>query len=89
MPDTIPMIWCAVHGSTGGNGCPKCLIPHRSNTVNICVVCKGVVDWDSVKEEFGELFEQVDCLGMESATEQEQVVMEGSCCSLECYIRMD
>ena len=65
------------------------LIPRQSTTVYICVVCKGVVDGDVVKDEFGELFEQVDCLGMESATEQEQVVMEGSCCSLECFIQLD
>ena len=53
-----------------------------------CVVCKNLVDWDVVKDEFPELFLQADALDIDSLTEQEQVVLEGNCCSLECYIEM-
>jgi len=51
----------------------------------ICVVCKKLVDWSMVLEDFEELFDQVDTYGMESLTEQEQVVVEGGCCSIECF----
>jgi len=50
-----------------------------------CVVCKDMVDWDLVKEENEEMFEQVDRCGVESLTENEQVVYEGKCCSFGCY----
>jgi hypothetical protein len=53
-----------------------------------CVVCKEAVDWDLVKEENGEMFAQVDCLGVESLTENEQVVYEGKCCSYACYDKL-
>ncbi len=53
-----------------------------------CVVCKGQVDWDLVKEEFEDMFPQVDCLGVESLTEDQQVVYEGKCCSYACYEKM-
>ena len=50
-----------------------------------CTVCKNPVDWNQVKDEFGELFAQADALGMESLTENQQVVLEGHCCSTDCY----
>lgn len=53
-----------------------------------CVVCKERVDWDLVKEEFEDMFPQVDCLGVESLTENQQVVYERKCCSYKCYEKM-
>ncbi len=58
----------------------------KDNEVVCCVVCKKPVDWTHVKEEFGnELFAQAHALGMESLTEQQQAVLEGLVCSLDCY----
>ena len=54
-----------------------------------CVICKDVVDRDSVLEEFGEVFEQADYLGLDSLTEDDQAVVEGVVCSIHCYIQMD
>ena len=70
----------------GGKGCQSCIMVPAKST---CIICKGDIDSDIVHDDFNELFEQVDCLGMESATEQEQVVLEGCICSLECYIQLD
>jgi len=50
-----------------------------------CVVCKDMVDWDLVKEEFEDMFGQVDYYGVESLGENQQVVYEGKCCSYKCY----
>lgn len=54
-----------------------------------CVVCRGKVDWSEVKEEFSEILDQADTLGVDSLTENEQVVYEGSCCSRECYDKLE
>jgi hypothetical protein len=50
-----------------------------------CAVCGNPVDWNQVTDEFGEMFAQADALGMESLTEQQQMVLEGKVCSIECY----
>jgi len=49
-----------------------------------CVVCKGKVDRDSVKREFGLMFMQVDFHGVKSLTKSQRVVYEGMCCSRDC-----
>lgn len=54
-----------------------------------CVVCKGRVDWDVVKEEFEDMFPQIDYWGVDSLTENQQVVFERKCCSYECYENMN
>ncbi|MEE8207943.1 MAG: hypothetical protein V3T88_03180, partial [Nitrosomonadaceae bacterium] len=56
---------------------------------NRCVVCKEQVDWDLVKEEFEDMFPQVDYWGVDSLTENQQVVYERKCCSYECYENMN
>lgn len=56
---------------------------------DICVVCKGPVDWRVVSEIFGHILKQVDRYGEESLTEHEQVVYHGHCCSEECYEKLD
>lgn len=56
--------------------------------MNKCVVCKGEVDWNIIKEEFEYLLNQVDTHGPDSLTENEQVVYEGSCCSQECFEKL-
>jgi hypothetical protein len=53
-----------------------------------CVVCKGKVDWERVKEENEGMFMQVDFHGVESLTERQQTVYEGNCCSHECYEKL-
>jgi hypothetical protein len=58
------------------------------NIMTTCTVCKNPVDLSLVKEEFGELFSQADALGMESLTENQQVVLERKVCSIECYDRL-
>jgi len=55
----------------------------------VCVVCSNEVDRGLVKEEFADLFNQVDCYGVESLTEYEQVVYEGLCCSGDCYEELE
>ena len=50
-----------------------------------CVVCKEKVDWDLVKEEFEDMFPQIDYWGVDSLTENQQVVYERKCCSYDCY----
>ena len=54
-----------------------------------CVVCKNPVDWGLVREDFEDMLEQVDRLGVESLTENQQVVYECKCCSFECYENMN
>ena len=54
-----------------------------------CVVCKEMVDWDLVKEEFEDMFPQIDYWGVGSLTENQQVVYEGKCCSYACYENMN
>lgn len=53
-----------------------------------CVVCKGDVDRSQVIEEFEHLFERADYYGIESLTEHEQVVVDGCCCSHNCYEKL-
>jgi len=50
-----------------------------------CVVCNKEVDWEIVKEEFSDMLDQVDYYGAGSLTDNQQVVYNGRCCSLECY----
>jgi hypothetical protein len=57
--------------------------------MSVCIICKEQVDWMLVKEEFEEVLRQADTLGMESLTEQEQVVCEGLVCSFDCYEEVD
>jgi len=59
------------------------------DTMNKCVVCKGEVNWDDIKEEFAEILEQADTYGPDSLTEKEQVVWEGSCCGRECFDKLE
>lgn len=54
-----------------------------------CVVCKDVVIHKIVLEELGHIFSQADYHGVESLTEQEQVVYEGGCCTAHCFMQMD
>jgi hypothetical protein len=61
----------------------------KQYTDSRCVVCKGMVDWDLVKREFEDMFEQLDYHGIDSLTENEQVVLENRCCSIECFEEMD
>ena len=60
----------------------------QSTTIYTCVICGKDVDSDIVHEDFEGLFQQVDFHGMESATEQEQVVLEGSICSYGCFEKL-
>ena len=53
-----------------------------------CVVCGGTVNWDYIPDDYGELLMQVDQHGVESLTEQEQVLYEGLVCSWECYHKL-
>lgn len=55
----------------------------------VCVECGNMVDWSWVKSEFGEMFAQADALGKESLTEAAQIVLEGKCCSWECYSKLE
>jgi len=57
--------------------------------MRLCVVCNKPVEAALVKEEFPELFAQADACGMESLTEQQQVVVEFKCCSESCYERLE
>ena len=57
--------------------------------MNLCVVCGKPVEAVLVKEEFPELLAQADARGMESLTEQQQVVVEFKCCSESCYERLE
>lgn len=50
-----------------------------------CVICSKEVDWSKVKEEFGEMLDQVDHLGEDSLTDEQQTVYNGRCCSRDCY----
>ena len=57
--------------------------------MRLCVVCNKPVEAVLVKEEFPELFAQADAWGMDSLTEQEQVVVEFGCCSTRCFENID
>jgi hypothetical protein len=59
------------------------------NKVSDCIVCGNKVDWDLVKEEFPELLDQVDHYGVDSLTENQQVIYLGKCCSANCYDKLD
>lgn len=50
-----------------------------------CVVCKSEVEWSKVKDVFEHILKQADRHGVESLTEQKQVVYESLCCSAKCY----
>lgn len=50
-----------------------------------CIICKQEIKWEEVTNVFEHIFEQTDSYGMESLTEYQQVVVEGLCCSEECY----
>jgi len=54
-----------------------------------CVVCFGTPDWDTVKEEFEDLLNQVDMFGPDSLTDNEQSVYYGYICSRECFDKLD
>jgi len=54
-----------------------------------CVVCGEKVDWNSVIDEFQDIFERADTFGVEALTEQEQVVYEGCCCSEQCFCKLN
>ncbi|MBW2647845.1 MAG: hypothetical protein JRE23_17080 [Deltaproteobacteria bacterium] len=58
-------------------------------TLNTCVVCVRPVDRGLVREEFADMLTQVDCHGVESLTEKEQVVYEYMCCSRECFDNLE
>jgi len=52
-----------------------------------CIICKQEVIWNDVVEEFESLFEQIDRHGVESLTEDQQLVYEGKICSYKCFIK--
>ena len=54
-----------------------------------CIICGNTVDWDIVKEEFDYILAQADAHGVESLTENQQVVYEGLVCSDECYNKLE
>jgi hypothetical protein len=56
--------------------------------MNKCVICGKKVDWDYIKDEFAEILQQADCLGVDSLTEAQQIVYERKCCS-DCYFELD
>jgi hypothetical protein len=49
-----------------------------------CAVCGNKVDWGLVK-----VLDQADHHGVDSLTENQQVVYLGKCCSIDCYIKLD
>ncbi len=49
-----------------------------------CIYCGKPVEWGVICDEFDDLLTQVDLLGVESLTEQEQLVYEGKLC-VDCY----
>lgn len=53
-----------------------------------CVVCNNKVDWEIIKEEFEGMFNQVDWLGEDSLTDQQQTVYAGRICSYECWDKL-
>ena len=50
-----------------------------------CIVCGAEVDWENIKKEFREELDRVDMYGVESLTENLQVMYEGKVCSRYCY----
>jgi hypothetical protein len=58
--------------------------PGSVSTMEKCNMCKKEFDREDVIEEYEYLFGQADALGMESCTEPEQALIEGSICS-DCY----
>lgn len=50
-----------------------------------CIICQNEVDWNEVVRDFEHLIDRADRLGLESLTEYEQTVLEGKCCSKDCY----
>jgi hypothetical protein len=53
-----------------------------------CVVCKKPIttfDWCEITSEFSELFAQADALGMESLTEEQQILVNREVHVGECY----
>ena len=53
-----------------------------------CVACGDKVDWDFIKDQFSDMLAQVDYHGVDSLTENQQVVYEGRCCSYGCYLSL-
>lgn len=53
-----------------------------------CKVCEKIINYKEVTEVFSEVFKRVDIFGLESLTEAEQVVVEGLCCSEECFYNL-
>jgi glycerol kinase len=55
-----------------------------------CVVCGREVDIQEVQENelFLEIFQRADFWGMDSLTEQEQIVCDAKCCSETCFYNM-
>jgi hypothetical protein len=54
-----------------------------------CTVCGEKTDPTLVMEEFYEIFQQADGRGVESLTEQQQVVYEWHCCSMKCFEKLE
>lgn len=53
------------------------------------VVCNKEVFWQKVKKDFEEILTQADTWGVDSLTENEQVVWEGLCCSHKCFNKLN
>jgi len=53
-----------------------------------CVVCGEPVDLKAVIEEFSHILKQAHYHGVDSLTEQEQIVYEGRCCSTLCFAEL-
>ena len=55
----------------------------------VCVVCKEPVPtWSEISDDFEDLLDDVDRYGVESLTENLQVVYHGEICSYLCYERL-
>ncbi|MDI6814396.1 MAG: hypothetical protein QMD10_12825 [Desulfitobacteriaceae bacterium] len=51
-----------------------------------CIYCSKPIEWGVICNEFDDLLDQVDQWGVDSLTEQEQLVYEGKLC-IDCYYK--
>lgn len=57
--------------------------------MSTCMICKEPVRVDILLDELGHIFAQADRHGVESLTEQEQVVYEQRICTVHCLYEME
>lgn len=53
--------------------------------MSLCKICNEEINDDIFEEDFEELMARADAFGLQSLTENEQVVLEGKICSSKCY----